>query len=52
MNASMVSIIWNDGSITELKSMNALRIAKRWLRIRNDVLALQCAGHLYLKERK
>lgn len=51
MKPRKVSVVWSDGSITEMQSVNALRIAMRWLQIRQDVLLVQCSGWVYLKER-
>ena len=55
MKPRKVSVVWSDGSITEMQSVNALRIAMRWLQIRPEVLAVYAAdmpgAWLYLKER-
>lgn len=53
MKARKVSILWSDGRITSIKSVNALRIAVRWLNTRNDVLMVHADGlvpEIYLKE--
>lgn len=55
MKPRKVSVLWSDGSLTTMKSVNALRIAMRWLQIRNDVLMVWADGDglpdtIYLKE--
>lgn len=55
MKPRKVSVLWSDGSLTYMKSVNALRIAIRWLQIRNDVLMVFADGdglpdQIYLKE--
>lgn len=55
MKPRKVSVLWSDGSLTTMKSVNALRIAMRWLQIRKDVLMVWADGDglpdtIYLKE--
>lgn len=57
MKPRKVSVLWSDGSLTTMKSVNALRIAMRWLQIRNDVLMVWADGDglpdtIYLKEER
>lgn len=46
-----VSVIWEHGEITEMQSVNALKIAFEWLYYNTEVLAVFCLTNntLYLK---
>lgn len=46
----MVSLVWDDGTITRMKGTHALQIAQIWLGRYVDLLAVYCGNHLYLKE--
>ena len=55
MKPRTVTILWSSGKLTTMKSVNALRIAIHWLRIRPDVLMVHVADQglepfIYLKE--
>lgn len=47
-----VSLVWADGTITRMQSVNALKIAQRWLYKYSDLLSIYCSTNhtLYMRE--
>lgn len=44
MKSRKVTILWQDGRMTYMQSINALRIACKWLRTRSDVLMVHVSN--------